>query len=295
MKLALKGIIPAVLTPFVDDEVDHKALARYVDWLIGHGVHGLFPVGTNGEGIVLSTTERQAVAQTVVTAAGGRVPVLVHTGAASTRETVELTVHARSIGADGVGVVAPYYFPHDDRCLEAHFAAVAQAVSDFPVFVYNIPGNAKNDIAPKLLAAIAKRCPNVVGIKDSSKDLGRFQDYMSTMGPGFTAIIGTDALVYPSLLMGGAGVVSAVANVCPEHMVKLYDAAMAGRHDEARRLQYFANRLRDALKIGPYVSPYKKALEYRGFPIGGVRRPLREMTAEEAAKMKQALSELGVI
>lgn len=295
MKLDLKGIIPAVLTPFVDDEVDHKALAHYVDWLIGHGVHGLFPVGTNGEGLVLSTDERKLVAETVVKTAAGRVPVLVHTGAASTKETIALTVHARSIGADGAGVVAPFYFPHDDRCLEGHFVAVAEAVADWPIFIYNIPGNAKNDVSPKVVAAVAKRCPNVVGIKDSSKDLSRFQDYIAKMGPGFTAIIGTDALVYPALMMGGAGVVSAVANVFPEHMVKLYAAAMAGRHAEAQKLQYFANKLRDALKIGPYVSPYKKALEYRGFPIGGVRRPLRPMTDEEAAKMKQALTELGVI
>lgn len=166
---------------------------------------------------------------------------------------------------------------------------------DFPIYIYNIPGNAKNDVKPKVLAAVCKRCPNVVGIKDSSKDLGRFQDYIATMGPGFTAIVGTDALVYPALMMGGGGVVSAVANVFPKHMVRLYDAVLAGDYARAQELQYFANKLRDALKIGPYVSPYKKALEYRGFPVGGVRSPLREMTDDESAKMKQALTELGVI
>jgi 4-hydroxy-tetrahydrodipicolinate synthase len=295
MTLKLRGIIPAVLTPFVNDEVDYDRLGQYVDWLIGHGVHGLFPAGTNGEGLVLSTSERQQVAVTVVAAAAHRVPVLVHTGAISTRETIELTCHARSIGADGVGVVAPYYFPHDDKCLTEHFVAVANAVPDFPVYVYNIPGNAKNDVSPKVLAAVRQRCPNVVGVKDSSKDLARFEDYIATMGPDFTAIVGTDALVFPALMMGGAGVVSAVANVFPEHMVALYDAVLAGDQVKARQLQYFANKLRDALKIGPYVSPYKKALEYRGFAIGGVRRPLREMTADEAAKMQQALRELAVI
>lgn len=295
MALQLKGIIPAVLTPFQNEEVDYDTLARYVDWLISHGVHGLFPAGTNGEGLLLTVEERKKVAAAVVAAAKNRVPVLIHSGAITTLETIELTRHARDIGAAGAGVVAPFYFPHDDACLEEHFVAVAQAVPDFPIYLYNIPGNAKNDIKPKVAAAIANRCPNVVGIKDSSKDLGRLQDYIAALGPKFTAIVGTDALVYPALLMGGAGVVSAVANVFPEYMVSLYNAAIAGDHTKAKELQYFANKLRDALKIGPYISPYKKALEYRGFVFGSVRRPLQEMTTEEAVKMRKALEELKVI
>ncbi|HZW83441.1 MAG TPA: 4-hydroxy-tetrahydrodipicolinate synthase [Candidatus Deferrimicrobium sp.] len=295
MQLQLKGIIPAVLTPFVNDEVDYASLAKYVDWLIGHGVHGLFPVGTNGEGAVLSTEERKLVAETVVMTAKKRVPVLVQTGAPSTKESIELTAHAKAIGAEGAGVVAPYYFPHDDKCLEEHFVAVAEAVPDFPIYLYNIPGNAKNDIKPKVAEKIATRCPNVVGIKDSSKDLGRLEDYMAVLGPEFTAIVGTDALVYPAIMMGASGVVSAVANVFPEHMVALYQAIEKKDYERAKELQYFVNKLRDALKIGPYISPYKKALELRGIEFGSVRRPLREMTPEEATNMRQALNKLGVL
>ncbi len=295
MNLKLKGIIPAVLTPFKEDEIDCDTLGRYIDWLINHGVHGLFPVGTNGEGALMNVQERKVVAETSVSAANKRVPVLVQTGAISTRETIELTVHARKIGADAAGVVTPYYFPHDDKCLEEHFVAVAQAVPDFPIYIYNIPGNAKNDVKPKVLKNVAERCPNVQGVKDSSKDLGRLQDYIATMGSNFTAIVGTDTLVYPALIMGGSGAVSAVANVFPEIMVSLYYAVRSGNHDQAKELQYTVNKLRDALKIGPYISPYKMALQYRGFPMGGVRQPLREMTAEEGAKMKQTLVSLGVI
>jgi 4-hydroxy-tetrahydrodipicolinate synthase len=295
MQLKLKGIIPAVLTPFVNDEVDYVSLAKYIDWLIGHGVHGLFPVGTNGEGAVLSTGERKLVAETVVKAANKRVPVLVQTGATSTKESIELTAHARAIGADGAGVVAPYYFPHDDQCLEEHYVAVAEAVPDFPIYLYNIPGNAKNDIKPKVAEKIAARCPNIAGIKDSSKDLGRLENYMSVLGPEFTAIVGTDALVYPAIMMGASGVVSAVANVFPEHMVALYQAIENSDYARAKELQYFVNKLRDALKIGPYISPYKKALELRGIEFGGVRRPLRAMTPEEATNMQQALNKLGVL
>lgn len=243
----------------------------------------------------MSIGERKKVAETVVEATNKRIPVLVQTGATSTKETIELTVHAQSIGADGAGIVAPYYFPHDDLCLEEHYVSVAQAAPDFPIFLYNIPGNAKNDLKPKVVAKVMKRCSNVVGLKDSSKDLGRFEDYLATIGPELTAIVGTDALVFPAIMMGGRGVVSAVANVFPETMVSLYEAIIKGEYEKARELQFFVNQLRDALKIGPYISPYKKALEYRGFPIGSVRRPLREMTEEEASKMKIALKALRVI
>lgn len=295
MTLKLKGVIPAVLTPFKNDEVDYNTLGSYTDWLIERGVHGLFPAGTNGEGALMSVAERKQVAETVVEAANKRVPVLVHTGAVSTRETIELTRHAQEIGADGAGVVAPYYFPHDDHSLEEHFSAVAEAVPDFPVFIYNIPGNAKNDVKPKVVAKAAQRCANVIGVKDSSKDLGRLQDYIATMGTGFTVIVGTDALIYPAIMMGAEGVVSAVANVFPEQVVSLYNAVITGDYDKARELQYFVNKLRDALKIGPYIAPYKKALEYRGLSLGEVRRPLRPMTGEEESAMRTVLTSLGVI
>lgn len=295
MKLELKGVIPAVLTPFQNDEVDYRTLGLYTDWLIQRGVHGLFPAGTNGEGALMSVSERKRVAKTVVEATNKRVPVLVHTGAVNTRETIELTRHAREIGADGAGVVAPYYFPHDDHSLIEHFCAVAEAVPDFPIFIYNIPGNAKNDVKPKVVANVVKRCANVIGVKDSSKDLGRLQDYISSMGAGFTAIVGTDALTFPAIMMGAAGVVSAVANVFPEQVIALYNAVLAGDYVKARELQYFVNKLRDALKIGPYIAPYKKALEYRGLSLGEVRKPLRPMSGEEEAAMRTALSGLGVI
>lgn len=295
MELTLKGVIPAVLTPFKNDEVDYAVLGNYTDWLIQRGVHGLFPAGTNGEGALMSVAERKRVAETVVETSNKRVPVLVHTGSVSTRETIELTRHAQEIGADGAGVVAPYYFPHDDYSLAEHFAEVAEAVPDFPVFIYNIPGNAGNDIKPKVVAKVAQRCSNVVGVKDSSKDMGRLQDYLATMGSGFTVIVGTDALTYPAIMMGAAGVVSAVANVFPEHVVSLYDAVLSGDYDKAQKLQYFVNKLRDALKIGPYIAPYKKALEYRGLSLGEVRRPLRQMIGEEENAMRKALISLGVI
>ncbi len=292
----LHGIIPAVLVPFTPEgAVDEPALRAYVEFLIEAGVHGLFPLGTNGEGPLLSVPERQRVAEVVVRQAAGRIPVVLQTGAITTAETVTLSRHAREIGAQGVAVVAPYYFPHDERSLAAHFGAVAEAVPDLPLYLYNIPGNAKNDLKPELVVQLAERYHHVRGVKDSSKDLNRLQDYLQAAPPGFEVLVGTDSLAAPALLMGATGVVSAVGNCFPEIMVRLYDSFRAGRLEAARDLQYTVNALREALKRGPYISPYKLALQLRGLAFGGVRGPLRWPTEVEAAELRSSLARLGLL
>lgn len=293
----LHGVIPAVLTPFTasGNEVDVPALEAYVDWLTDHRVHGLFVCGTNGEGPALSPRQREAVVAASVRRARGKVPVLVQTGAISTEEAVEYTKSAREHGADGVAVVAPWYFPHDDEALTAHFATVARAAGDLPVYLYNIPGNAKNDLKPKLVKTLMERCPNVVGIKDSSKDLDRTMSYIQTLGPKATVIVGTDSHLLPALLMGGAGVVSAVGNCFPSVMVSTYEAWQRGDLAAAQQGQFLAIKAREALKSGPYIHPYKLALQWQGLPFGGMRPPLRESTPEEAAGVRAKLVALGLL
>lgn len=292
----LKGIIPAMLTPFNrDGAVDFELLRTYVDFLIERGVNGLFPTGTSGEGPALGREERKKIAETVVDQAKKRVPVIVHTGAMTTAETVELTVHAKEAGADGASVLPPFYFPHDEQSLEVHFRAVAEAVPGFPIYLYNIPGNAKNDLKPGLVKRLAGACPNICGLKDSSKDMTRLEEYLDTMGPDFTVLVGTDSLVLPALVMGGAGVVSAVANVFPEPCVELYRAYLAGNLALAREKQYLVNRLRSLLKEGPYLTPYRHALALRGLPFSSVRPPFRSLTEKEAERLNDGLRSLGVV
>lgn len=294
--MQLKGIIPAMLTPFNEGgEIDFGLLRTYVDFLIARGVTGLFPTGTNGEGPALKLEERKKIAEVVVEQAKKRVPVIVQTGAISTAETIELTQHAKEIGADAAAVLPPFYFPHDEQALEAHFRTVAEAVPDFPIYLYNIPGNAKNDLKPRLVKRLAEACPNICGLKDSSKDMTRLEDYIDTLGPNFTVIVGTDTLILPALVMGGAGVVSAVANVFPEPCVELYQAYLAGNLSLAREKQYFVNRLRSILKEGPYITPYRYALTIRGLHFMAVRPPFRPLTEKEEEQLTSGLRSLGLI
>ncbi|MHB1654264.1 MAG: 4-hydroxy-tetrahydrodipicolinate synthase [Desulfitobacteriaceae bacterium] len=292
----LKGIIPAVLTPYDQEhKIDSEALRQYVDYLITNGVHGLFAAGTNGEGPLLSTAEKKELIEIITRQSAGRVPVVAHTGAMNTEETVELTRFAQEAGAAAVAIVTPWYFAHDEESLFRHYAFVAEENPEMPIFIYNLPANAKNDMKPGLVKKLRDSYPNIIGIKDSSKDLNRLCDYINLLGKDFTVIVGTDSLVVPALLMGSSGVVSAVADVFPDIMVQMYNAFISGDTKESVRLQYVVINLRDALKTGPYVTPYKAALQMRGVNVGGYKPPFRLPNETELAQMKAKLDKLGVL
>lgn len=297
MPAQFKGIFPAVLTPFSPDgrEVDQEALQRHVEWLIGKGVHGLFICGTNGEGPLLSAGEHRQVTRAVVDQVKGRIPVLVQSGGMTTEASLELLRSAREEGADGTAVVTPWYFAYDDQSLFEHYQIVAGAVPGFPVFIYNIPGYARNDVKPALAARLAGAVPNIIGVKDSSKDLDRTDAFIAALGPDRPVFVGTDSMVLPALSMGAAGGVAGVANVFPEPMVGIYEAYQAGNLAEARSLQYRVTEIRGAMKGPAGIMLYKKALELRGLRGGGARRPARPVTAEEEAWLQSGLERLGVL
>lgn len=292
---ALRGVVVAMLTPFASaGAIDVPALRAYTDWLIVKGVHALFPGGTTGEGPALTVKQRRLLMESVVDAAAGRVPVVPMTGAISTEETLELTRHARQVGADSAAVVAPWYFAHDEASLEAHFSAAAEAVPDFPLYLYNIPANARNEIKPGLAARLMQRYPHIQGVKDSSKSLETLRAFLAML-PGKTVLVGTDALLVDALEAGTGGVVSAVAACFPEVMLDIHRAHAAGDAAQARERQAFANQVRDALKTGPYLHPYKLALRWQGLRFSGMRAPLRECTGAEAETVRLALTRLGLL
>jgi len=292
--MRLSGIIVAVHTPVTErGEVHEEALREHVEFLIESGVHGLFPLGTMGEGIYLSDDQREEAARIVIEQAKGRVDVIVQATSNSTANTIRLVKAARDDGADAVSVIAPYFYPIDELGLEKHYTMLAKAVPGFPVYLYNNPGRSASGLSSSLVGRLTEKVDNIVGIKDSSKDLILFQEYIEIGGPNFTAVIGTDGLVFPSMMLGGTGVVSAVANPFPELMVALYKAICEKDYDKARQLQVLVNKLRVVLKIGPYLAAYKEILKLRGrnFPTAMIA-PLRELTSEEKIKVISAFDKL---
>lgn len=290
------GVNTPVCAPMTEDQkIDYESLANLCEWLIQKGVHGLYPNGSTGEMAYLSTDERKKILEVCVKTAAGRVSVFSMVGATSTAETIELAQHAQACGADGIGVVTPYYFKLDADELTEHFVRVAKSVSpDFPVYLYGIPQLAVNDITPELAQRIANAAENVIGIKYSYPDMPRLMKFMGVNSGRFSVLAGPDDLFYPTLATGGDGTISGNSNVIPEHFVAIYYAFLAGDHNLAKALQRKTNRLIDYISGPNNIARYKEGLKRRGvIRCAAVRSPLRPLTDRERAEYFEALDRLA--
>ena len=294
--MILEGIICPMVTPFDEEgRVDELSLCQVADFLLDNKIDGLMVGGTTGEGMSLSTAERMAICEKAVDHVDGRAPVIAHTGCITTAETIALTQHAESVGASAASVIVPYFYTLDDDSLFQHFVSVANATPYFPVLLYTFPGNAKNYISPALLKRLLDATNNIVGFKSSNPDLVRFQEYIQTGGPEFTAICGVDGLMLPALALGAHGQISGNANVFPEEIKALYDAFKAGDLAKARQQQQRVDRTRIMLGDGLHPAYFKAGLRLRGVPAGFVRPPMRELSAMEQASLEKQMKLLAPI
>lgn len=290
----LYGVTVAMTTPFAaDGKLDLAAVEHMTHMLVDKGVHCLYPCGTTGEFLLMTVDERKAVAETVVKAAQGRVTVYIHVGAAAPADAIALAQHAEQIGADGIGAVTPQFFKCTDRELVEFYVQLAGSVrGDFPVYLYNIPQNACNDITAATAQRIASRCGNVVGIKYSFQDMKRTLEYLDVNAGEFSVMHGTDRLLAPLLTMGCGGVVSGTASSFPEPYVALYQAWQTGDTAAVRRWTRACSDFSTAMKGGASLAHYKAALSARGMIGGDPRRPLLPLEAAEETALRQTLQGL---
>ena len=211
----LYGVTIPIVTPFHKDQsLDCESIAKICEWLIQEGVDCLYPCGTTGEMLRLSTEERKQIAETVVKTAAGRVPVFIQVGSMCQNDTIELAKHAHAVGADGLGVVTPEFFSATDAELIAYYKAVSASVpEDFPIYLYNIPQCAANDLKPCVVEELATSCKNIVGIKYSFMDVARTLQYLDVNGGKFSVLHGCDKIFTALLTMGCDGTVSGCAGV----------------------------------------------------------------------------------
>lgn len=291
----IRGVIPALVTPFTkNDEVDLAGLETITKFLIDNGVHALMPVGGTGEFPSLLREEKRDVVAAVARVAKGKVPIIPGTAACSTREVILLSNEAHQAGADAVIVTAPYYFKLSDESLIQHYTAIARNV-DCPVIVYNNPLYTGNPMSPQVLAALMG-VKNIIGVKNSSCDMGQLVEMIRLAPKGKSLCTGIDSQFYPALCVGASGLYSTAAGIIPAQMVKLYDLAVAGKHKEALELSMKLQVLNRYLEYDPgYVAPAKEALNLMGLPGGFLRGPLPELTADEKAGVKAALKSIGVL
>lgn len=272
----LCGVIVPLVTPFQKggEVVDEGAMAALSEWLISKGVHGLMPCGTTGEGPLLTTDERMRLLEVTLGAANGRVPVIAHVGAATTRETILLAKHAEANGIQAISMVTPYYFPVSLQTMVEHYCRVADAVPDTTVYLYNIPSRTVNNFTRAGAAAVIERCPNVMGVKDSSGNLENTLSFVGLKDGKFQVACGSDSLVFQAIQQGAVACVSGNSNAYPEVTVAMFEAFWRGDLAAAARQQEILDVVRNALMNGSDLSLLKRAVEYRGIPAGAVRPPL---------------------
>jgi 4-hydroxy-tetrahydrodipicolinate synthase len=287
-----KGIIPAMVTPITrEGKVNESALRKLTNYLIEGGVHGLFPVGSQGEFYALTFEEKKRIIEVVVEETRGRVPVYAGTGAITIREAVALTRMAEAAGVSAVSVVTPYFIKPNDAELMEFFTAVAKATR-LPVILYNNVGRTGVNISADF-AVRASKIDNIVGIKDSSGDLTLTAEYIRRTDESFSVLAGRDTLIYGTLCYGGKGAIAATANVAPKVIVEIYEAFMAGDHKRALTAQYRLAPLRLAFDLGTFPVVIKEALNLMGIeagvgipPVGGISPKAKEELKEILKKME---------
>jgi 4-hydroxy-tetrahydrodipicolinate synthase len=278
------GVLPALLTPFTEDgnAIDTEALVANVERLIDAGVGGLVPGGSTGEFTTLTNAERKLLVETVATATDGRVPIVAGTGALSTRETVELSVHAEQAGAAAVMIIPPFYDAPSWRELKAHFGAVAEAIS-IPIMYYNMPA-----VSGTTLTAEQLRELPIASLKDTGGDATAAQELIQTDGP--TLLNGYDTHTFNALASGVPAVVWGAASVLPEQCVELHRLLIDDIDlPAARELWSRLWAVCDVLESVSYTAGVKAGARLTGFTTGPVRGPLLELEEADHARLSAAI------
>ena len=296
MQFVPKGIIPAMVTPIdAAGRINESALRKLTEHLIDGGVHGLFPVGSQGEFFSLTFEQKKEAIRIVVDETRNRIPVYAGTGAVTTREAIETTRMAQDLGVSAVSVITPYFLVPSQKELIIHYKAIAKACPNLPILLYSNPDRTQVPFPTSTVLELAA-VDNIVGIKDSSGDMSMTSEYIRlTRGMNFHVLMGRDTLIYAALCYGATGSICATGNVDPRVPVEIYEAFMAGDHKRALEAQYRLAPLRIAFGLGTFPVVIKEALNMIGIDAGPAVLPVGPMTPENREKLRKVLAEMGML
>lgn len=290
--LKLEGIMPPMVTPFTRDEaLDEKDLRSEINFLIKAGVHGLVTTGSTGEGVTLSEDEHRRVFEITVEETKGRVPVLCGIVPDSTRQAVHLGKLAKAAGAAALQVTPTHYFPPKPEGIIDYYQRIAGEVG-LPVLIYNIVQTVP--LSAELVAKLAE-IDGVIGIKQSVGGLNTLADILRLTPKDFIVFSAVNDLLFPSLVLGAKGAVTALNTILPEPSLKLYQAVREKRYDEALAIH---NRLLPVVRAAyapNFPAGIKEALNLLGRPGGFPRSPMLPCTEEERERIQAALKEAGAL
>ena len=269
-------------------------LQELIDWQIDQGTDAIIIAGTTGESSTLTMEEHSKVIKAAVEFAKHRVPVVAGSGSNCTREAIYLTQEAEEAGADGILAVTPYYNKATQKGLIAHYTAIANAVPETPIIMYNVPSRTGCNIQPATVATLVKNVKNIVGLKAASGDLSQIAKTVSLAGADLELYSGNDDQVLPILSLGGLGVISVLSNVAPKETHDMVMKFMEGDTAGAAKIQIDAIPLINALFCEVNPIPVKTALNLMGMNVGPLRMPLCEMEESNKETLKKALQDFGI-
>ncbi len=290
-----KGSMVAIVTPFKNNgsELDENKLKELVKFQIENGTSVIVPCGTTGESATLSIEEHERVIDIVIAAAKPKARVMAGTGSNNTAEAIELTSHAKKVGADAALIITPYYNKPTQEGIYRHFKALSDKV-DIPLISYNIASRTGVNITPDTMKRLSE-LKNVVGVKEASGDLNQMSEIKNLCGKDFALISGDDTLTLPVLSIGGCGVISVVANIIPKDVSDMVKAFMDNSMEKARSLHYKMLPLIKAMFFETNPIPVKTAMGMMGMIEPSLRLPMCEMGMDNKKKLEKALKSYGLI
>jgi 4-hydroxy-tetrahydrodipicolinate synthase len=292
----MRGCATALVTPFKSDgAIDEDRLRALVDRQIAGGVRLLVPCGTTGESATMTEAEDQKVISITVEVARGRAHVIAGTGSNSTAAAIEYSQRAREFGADAVLQVAPWYNKPTQAGLYAHFRAVAEAIPETPVMLYNVPGRTSSNIAAETVLRLARDCENIVAVKEASGNLTQIMEILRQRPENFCVLSGDDAVTLPLIALGAEGIVSVASNEIPDLMSRMTELALEGKWTEARSLHYRLLPLMEINFIESSPGPVKAAMAMMGLLEENFRLPLVPIQEKSREQIREAIAELGII
>jgi 4-hydroxy-tetrahydrodipicolinate synthase len=262
---------------------------------INGGVRLLVPCGTTGESATMSEAEDATVIGLTVEVARGRARVIAGTGSNSTAAAIEYSQRARDVGADAMLQVAPYYNKPTQEGLYAHFRAVAEAIPDTPIVLYNVPGRTSSNIAAQTVLRLARDCENIVAIKEASGNLSQIMEILRERPANFCVLSGDDAVTLPLIALGAEGIVSVASNEIPDLMSRMTELALAGNWSDARTLHYRLLPLMEINFIESSPGPVKAAMAMMGLLEENFRLPLVPIQEKSRNRIREVMAELGIL
>ena len=292
----MRGCATALVTPFTaGGAIDEESMRALVDRQISGGVRLLVPCGTTGESATMTEEEDARVIAMTIDVARGRAKVIAGAGSNSTAAAIEYSQRARDLGADAVLQVAPWYNKPTQEGLYAHFRAIAEAVPETLIMLYNVPGRTSSNIAAPTTLRLARDCENIVAIKEASGNLTQIMEILRDQPTNFSVLSGDDSVTLPLIALGGKGIVSVASNEIPDLMSRMTDLALDGNWAEARELHYRILPLMEINFIESSPGPVKAAMAMMGLLEENFRLPLVPITEKSRGQIREVLIELGLI